>query len=70
MVLIGLGFQELSMNAAGIPRVKQVVREVKLEDAERLVEELLQLPTAPEVATRLEAFMAERFPLIFGAPDI
>ncbi len=70
LVLIGLGFQELSMNAAGIPRVKQIVREIRRQDAENLVEELLELRTAPEVTSRLEAYMAEHFPRIFGIPEI
>jgi len=70
LVLLGLGFDELSMNAPGIPRVKRVLRQVSREDGGRLLEELMQLTTAQEVARRLEEEMNQRFPEIFGAPII
>jgi phosphotransferase system enzyme I (PtsI) len=68
MVLLGLGFEELSMNAPGIPRVKRVLRQVSRQEGERLLEDLKQLTTAQEVAHRLEEEMGRRFPEIFGAP--
>ena len=70
LILLGLGFRELSMNAGGIPRVKQIMREINRGDGEILLEELLQLSTAAEIARRLEAYMFEHFPDIFGAPEI
>jgi len=70
LVLLGMGFEEFSMNAPGIPRVKRVLRRVSREDGERLLEELKQLTTAQEVARRLEEEMGRRFPEIFGAPAI
>ena len=69
-VLLGLGFAELSMNAPGIPRVKRILRQFHRQEGERLLAELLELPTAAEVAQRLEAEMARRFPEHFGAPLI
>jgi phosphotransferase system enzyme I (PtsI) len=70
LVLLGLGFEELSMNAPGIPRVKRVLRQVSREEGVRLLEELKQLTTAQEVARRLEEEMGRRFPDLFGAPVI
>ena len=70
LVLLGLGFEELSMNAPGIPRVKRVLRQVSRREGELLLEELKQLTTAQEVAHRLEEEMGRRFPDIFGAPAI
>ena len=70
LVLLGLGFEELSMNAPGIPRVKRVLRQVSRREGELLLEELKQLTPAQEVAHRLEEEMGRRFPEIFGAPAI
>ena len=68
LVLLGLGFQELSMNAPYISQVKRIIRQVRRQEAEELVLELLQLGTAPEVAARLEAEMHRRFPSLFEVP--
>ncbi|HXV21925.1 MAG TPA: phosphoenolpyruvate--protein phosphotransferase [Desulfuromonadales bacterium] len=70
LVLLGLGFNELSMNAPGIPRVKRILRQIRRDEGERLLAELLELPTAREVTQRLEEEMSRRFPELFGAPLI
>jgi phosphoenolpyruvate-protein phosphotransferase (PTS system enzyme I) len=70
LILLALGFHELSMNSIGIPRLKQIIREIRRADGVTLLEELLQLPTAAEVAAHLEAYMARHFPTIFGTPTI
>jgi phosphotransferase system enzyme I (PtsI) len=70
LVLLGLGFTELSMNAHGIPRVKRIVRQIRRAEGERLLAELLELATAREITQRLEEEMARRFPELFGAPTI
>jgi phosphotransferase system enzyme I (PtsI) len=70
LVLLGLGFDELSMNAPGIPRVKRILRQIRRDEGERLLAELLELPTAREVTQRLEEEMSRRFPELFGAPVI
>ncbi len=66
-VLLALGFDELSMNAPYISRVKRIVRQIRRDEGVKLLEELLQLGTAPEVARRLELEMLQRFPKLFGA---
>ena len=65
LVLIGLGFTELSMNPSSIPRIKRLMRQITVAEAEELVDRLLQLPTAAEVVAALEAEMSRRFPQIF-----
>jgi phosphoenolpyruvate-protein phosphotransferase (PTS system enzyme I) len=70
LILLGLGFSELSMNAPCIPRVKQVVRQVDRAEGEKLLRTLLDLPTAQDIAHYVEEDMARRFPDLFGAPDI
>ena len=70
LVLLGLGFDELSMNAPGIPRVKRILRQLHLAEGRELIEELFHLPTAGEVTRRLEEEMNRRFPELFGRPPI
>jgi phosphotransferase system enzyme I (PtsI) len=70
LVLLGLGFDELSMDAHCIPRVKRIIRQVRREDGERLLGDLLKLATTQEVTQRLEEEMNRRFPEIFVPPVI
>jgi phosphotransferase system enzyme I (PtsI) len=69
-ILLGLGFTELSMNPPCISRVKKIIRKFTLVEARELLDELLCLPTALEIAHRLEDEMAERLPEQFGWPRI
>jgi phosphotransferase system enzyme I (PtsI) len=48
-VLLGMGLDELSMNAYSIPRVKKVIRGANMKVARELVKELLVLPTAEDI---------------------
>lgn len=70
LVLIGLGFSELSMTPSSIPRVKRLMRQANLVAARELVARLLQLTTAAEVVEALEAEMHRRFPQIFDVGQI
>jgi phosphotransferase system enzyme I (PtsI) len=49
VLLVGLGFRELSMAPSAIPRVKEAVRAVREADARRLAEHCLSLPTCEEI---------------------
>ena len=60
-VLLGLGFDELSMNAVSVPRVKSVLRRASREDAERLVAKAFTLATATEVETYLMSEISARY---------
>jgi phosphotransferase system enzyme I (PtsI) len=59
-VLLGLGFDEISMHSAALPKVKQVIRWTDYTEAQALVEDLLQLATADEVDGRLAEYVANR----------
>lgn len=48
-ILVGLGIDELSLNPAGIPRVKTIVRGLSLPQAAALAEKALLLQTSAEV---------------------
>ncbi len=61
-ILIGMGFQRLSMNVASIPWVKRVVRAVRMQDAVELASLVMQQPTAALSRKTAETFMEERFP--------
>jgi phosphotransferase system enzyme I (PtsI) len=61
-ILLGLGFQYLSMNVASIPWVKRVVRSVRMQDAVELADLVMQQPTAALARRTAETFLQERFP--------
>ena len=61
-ILLGMGFQHLSMNVASIPWVKKVVRSVRMLDAVELASLVMQQPTAALARRTAEDFMGERFP--------
>jgi phosphotransferase system enzyme I (PtsI) len=61
-ILLGLGFQSLSMNSASIPWVKKVIRSVRLHDAQELASLVMMQPTASLARKTAETFMQERFP--------
>ena len=46
-VLVGLGVTELSMNPGSIPKAKDVVRRLRLDEAESLAERVLRADSAP-----------------------
>lgn len=68
MVLAGLGLHEFSMNAACVPRVKRVLRQVSTQDGRELVERLLTLTTSKEISQTIEQEMSARLPELFAQP--
>lgn len=59
-ILLGLGFDELSVHAAQLPKIKQVVRWTSMDEARGLLEDLLACATADE-ATRLhETYLEDK----------
>ena len=61
VLLIGLGFDELSMSSAGIPEVKRIVRSVSVREAEQIVDEAMELRSFKDVENYLVHVMGERF---------
>jgi phosphotransferase system enzyme I (PtsI) len=53
-VLLGLGYDELSMSAASLPRVKQILRRITRERAARIAEGCFAFATAAEVEMYLK----------------
>ena len=48
-ILVGLGVDELSLNPAGIPRIKSVIRDITMEAAREIAKAALQCQTSAEV---------------------
>ncbi|OGP34358.1 MAG: phosphoenolpyruvate--protein phosphotransferase [Deltaproteobacteria bacterium GWC2_65_14] len=61
-VLLGLGLDELSMNAASIPRVKRIVRKSVAYEAKEFSGSLLAHGTAEEIGKILRRKLEELFP--------
>lgn len=60
LVLLGLGLDALSMNAAALPMVKRVIRKSNFADAKQMAEHVLTLPTTEDIEAVVRAH-AERY---------
>ena len=60
-ILLGLGFDELSMNAVSIPRVKKILRRCSMKDAREVASRVLNFATAAEADAYLKGEIAARF---------
>ncbi|ATB28831.1 phosphoenolpyruvate--protein phosphotransferase [Melittangium boletus DSM 14713] len=61
LVLLALGFDELSMTAGQIPTVKNVLRQASREEATRLLATAMELTTAEEIERYVRTEMDKRF---------
>ncbi len=59
VLLVGLGFRELSMAPSAIPRVKEAVRAVRETDARRLAEHCLSLRTCDDIVRFVQQELPE-----------
>ncbi|MCW4149502.1 phosphoenolpyruvate--protein phosphotransferase [Halomonas sp. 18H] len=59
LLLMGMGFGSLSMNAPSLPKVRAAVRRVSLTAAQQLVDETLAFDSAAGVRAHLDKRMAE-----------
>ena len=62
VLLIGMGYGKLSMSPAVIPEIKKVISSISLQDAQRLVAEIMKLSTAGEIETYIWREAMDRFP--------
>ena len=56
-VLLGLGFDDISVHAAQLPKIKQVVRWTPMPEAEGLLAELMSFATADEAVRHHESYL-------------
>ncbi|MBM7113392.1 phosphoenolpyruvate--protein phosphotransferase [Archangium primigenium] len=61
LVLLALGFDELSMTAGQIPTVKNVLRHSSREEAQKLLTQAMGLTTAEEIERFIRTEMDKRF---------
>jgi phosphotransferase system enzyme I (PtsI) len=61
MLLLGLGLDEFSMAGSSLPKVKEIIRSVRLDDAVVLANEIMQLTTGSDVESMLKEEMWKRF---------
>jgi phosphotransferase system enzyme I (PtsI) len=61
VVLLGLGLDEFSMNAIGLPKVKRVIRSLSAADARGIAASVLGLRTSLDIERALEAQIQGRF---------
>ncbi len=66
ILLIGMGIDALSMSSASILPIKKLIRSIKFSDAQRLVREVLELSTAPEIEEYVTVKTRELVPQIFA----
>lgn len=59
ILLLGMGYDVLSMNAYSIPRIKWVIRNFSKAQAEKMTNEILTLSNPNEIVGRLEAALSE-----------
>ena len=62
-LLLGMGIDEFSMSAASILTVKRMIRSVKLQDAQRIAYEAMQLATGQEVEEFVDAQLRKFLPV-------
>jgi len=55
VLLMAMGFDQLSMNATNLPKVKSVIRFIAYEQAQALLEKVLLLDNAREIQETIEA---------------
>jgi phosphotransferase system enzyme I (PtsI) len=60
-ILLGLGYEELSMSAVSIPKVKKVLRRCSRSEAEALADQALKFTTAAEVESYLQSQITARY---------
>jgi len=61
LLLVGLGLDEFSMNALGLPAVKQVIRSVSANEARHLVDQILPMSRSSEIEEMISAYAKGRF---------
>lgn len=69
IILLGLGIDELSMSGIVIPKVKKVIRSIRLSDARKLTDELLQKHSSKDIKNTLKAWVNQNLKGILPVPE-
>ena len=60
ILLLGMGYDILSMNSTSLGRVKKSLRAISSDDARSVLEEVMAMDDADQVHRRLEQFGSDR----------
>ncbi|MFC1852786.1 phosphoenolpyruvate--protein phosphotransferase [candidate division CSSED10-310 bacterium] len=61
-VLVGMGVDELSMNAHSIPRIKEIIRNISFSEAQHLTDTILKTSDIPAIKSLITHFLLETNP--------
>ncbi len=65
-ILLGFGLNSLSMTPRAIPRIKNMIRNIKLSEAREFTQKALNLPSAEDITSYLQDLMDRKFSNIFA----
>ena len=60
ILMMGMGFDVLSMSSSNILRIRKTLNHVPLSDAQRLLQEVLKMDSAPVVKSWLEHYLIKQ----------
>ena len=63
-ILLGLGLDEFSMSAIGIPGIKRIIRGTTVAEAEELAQTVLEMGSYQEIDVHVQEWMEKRFDFI------
>lgn len=69
IILLGLGIDELSMSSAAILNVKKVIRSIRLSDARKLADELLQRSCVKDIKNTLKPWVNQNLKGLVSFPE-
>jgi phosphotransferase system enzyme I (PtsI) len=61
VILLGIGLDQFSMSAIGIPEIKKIIRSVTLTEAEELVGTIMNMDSYREIDRHVRSWMESRF---------
>ncbi|MFH2012548.1 MAG: phosphoenolpyruvate--protein phosphotransferase [Pseudomonadota bacterium] len=64
-ILLGMGLDELSMNALSVLGVKKIIRSLTLTESQKLLKTIMEFSTAPKIKSFVKEEMIKRFPKEF-----
>jgi phosphotransferase system enzyme I (PtsI) len=62
MLLIGLGFRELSMNQSSLQQVKKIIRDVTVQECVDFAEKILKMEMVEDIEKHIIEIMNKKFP--------
>ena len=69
VILLGLGLDELSMSAFGIPEIKRIIRSTTILEAEEFLGTLMDMKSIRDIDRYVRHWMEERFEFITDRED-